>query len=44
MASISWTQHPRWTRLDAARMESVPLGLAMFRNAVAHARQQFAAA
>jgi phosphoribosylformylglycinamidine synthase subunit PurQ / glutaminase len=33
-----WTQHPRWTRLDKASFATTPLGLAMFRNAVAHAR------
>jgi phosphoribosylformylglycinamidine synthase len=32
-----WTQHPWWTRLEAKRMQGEPLGLAMFRNAVAHA-------
>ncbi|MHC4787362.1 MAG: phosphoribosylformylglycinamidine synthase subunit PurQ [Planctomycetota bacterium] len=31
-----WTQHPRWTRLEASRLTGDPLGLAMFRNAVAH--------
>jgi phosphoribosylformylglycinamidine synthase len=32
-----WTQHPRWTRLDEPSFARVPLGLAMFRNAVAWA-------
>ncbi|MCH2145649.1 MAG: phosphoribosylformylglycinamidine synthase subunit PurQ [Phycisphaerales bacterium] len=32
-----WTQHPRWTRMDAATREQDPPGLAMFRNAVRHA-------
>ncbi|MHC5005581.1 MAG: phosphoribosylformylglycinamidine synthase subunit PurQ, partial [Planctomycetota bacterium] len=31
-----WTQHPRWTRLDGSWLSDDPLGLAMFRNAVAH--------
>jgi phosphoribosylformylglycinamidine synthase len=31
-----WTQHPRWTRLDGSALSGDPLGLAMFRNAVAH--------
>ncbi|MHC4081546.1 MAG: phosphoribosylformylglycinamidine synthase subunit PurQ [Planctomycetota bacterium] len=31
-----WTQHPRWTRLDESWFTAAPLGLAMFRNAVAH--------
>jgi phosphoribosylformylglycinamidine synthase I len=31
-----WTQHPRWTRLDRSWLTTAPLGLAMFRNAVAH--------
>jgi phosphoribosylformylglycinamidine synthase len=34
-----WTQHPRWTRLEAACFAQAPLGLAMFRNAVARAGQ-----
>ena len=34
-----WTQHPRWTRLDSVRFAEAPLGLAMFRNAVAHVGQ-----
>jgi phosphoribosylformylglycinamidine synthase len=32
-----WTQHPRWTRLDEHDRRGDPPGLAMFRNAVAHA-------
>ena len=36
-----WTHHPQWTRLKEPRGE--PLGLAMFRNAVAWAKQQVAA-
>jgi len=35
-----WTQHPFWTRLDERTMSGEPLGLRMFRNAVAHARQR----
>jgi len=31
-----WTQHPFWTRLDRSEMSDEPLGLQMFRNAVAH--------
>lgn len=31
-----WTQHPFWTRLDPASRRSEPLGLAIFRQAVAH--------
>ncbi|MCL4198641.1 MAG: phosphoribosylformylglycinamidine synthase subunit PurQ [Phycisphaerales bacterium] len=36
----TWTQHPRWTRLDESILASTPLGLAMFRSAVRHARTQ----
>ena len=36
-----WTHHPQWTRLEEPRGET--LGLAMFRNAVAWAKQQVAA-
>ena len=32
-----WTQHPFWTRLDAASTNNEPMGLQMFRNAVNHA-------
>jgi phosphoribosylformylglycinamidine synthase I len=32
-----WTQHPWWTRLDEENRRGDPPGLAMFRNAVAHA-------
>ncbi|TDJ56672.1 MAG: phosphoribosylformylglycinamidine synthase subunit PurQ [Planctomycetota bacterium] len=32
-----WTQHPQWTRLDRGRFERPPLGLSIFRNAVAWA-------
>jgi len=38
-----WTQHPRWTRLERSGFDRPPLGLSMFRNAVAWARQQVAA-
>ncbi len=38
-----WTHHPRWTRLPASILQDTPLGLAMFRNAVARASQQVAA-
>jgi phosphoribosylformylglycinamidine synthase len=34
-----WTQHPRWTRQDGSWRSGDPLGLAMFRNAVAHVGQ-----
>lgn len=34
----SWMQHPTWTRLSRSTIASeVPIGLQMFRNAVAHA-------
>ena len=36
-----WTHHPQWTRLEEPR--GATLGLAMFRNAVAWAKQQVAA-
>ncbi|MHC4767604.1 MAG: phosphoribosylformylglycinamidine synthase subunit PurQ [Planctomycetota bacterium] len=39
-----WTQHPRWTRLDGSWLSSDPLGLAMFRNAVAHVGEPTGAA
>ncbi|MDP7009721.1 MAG: phosphoribosylformylglycinamidine synthase subunit PurQ [Phycisphaerales bacterium] len=32
---LRWTQHPQWTRLEKQSCE--PLGLQMFKNAVAHA-------
>lgn len=32
-----WSQHPFWTRLDAAERRAEPIGLHMFRQAVAHA-------
>ncbi len=31
-----WTQHPWWGRLGEADLQEEPLGLRMFRNAVAH--------
>ena len=34
-----WTQHPRWTRLDARELKGEPLGLQMFRRAVAFVRE-----
>ena len=34
-----WTQHPWWTRLSADRMQGEPLGLRMFRKAVAFVRE-----
>ncbi|UCD74409.1 MAG: phosphoribosylformylglycinamidine synthase subunit PurQ, partial [Phycisphaerales bacterium] len=37
-----WTQHPFWTRLGGDHATREPLGLAMFRNAVAHARSAVA--
>jgi phosphoribosylformylglycinamidine synthase len=33
----SWLHHPLWTRLGAQEMAGEPLGLRMFRNAVAYA-------
>jgi len=38
-----WTHHPQWTRLEKARLDRPPLGLAMFRNAVAWVRSGVAA-
>ena len=35
-----WMQHPFWTRLDERTMSGEPLGLRMFRNAVAHAEKK----
>jgi len=36
---VEWIHHPFWTRLDGSKRTSeTPLGLQMFRNAVAHAR------
>ncbi|MBM4112312.1 MAG: phosphoribosylformylglycinamidine synthase subunit PurQ [Phycisphaerae bacterium] len=35
-----WTQHPRWTRLDASVRRGTPLGLAMFENAVRFVRER----
>lgn len=35
-----WMQHPSWTRLDAQAQRYDPLGLSMFRNAVAHVLQR----
>ena len=32
-----WTQHPQWTRLPHGHLQGEPLGLRMFRAAVAHA-------
>lgn len=34
-----WSQHPRWTRLDQGTFTTTPLGLAMFRNAVAYTQR-----
>jgi phosphoribosylformylglycinamidine synthase I len=40
----SWMQHPWWTRLERSMIEgATPLGLKMFRNAVAHARARASA-
>lgn len=36
----SWMQHPWWTRLGQDDMRAEPLGLRMFRNAIAHVREQ----
>jgi phosphoribosylformylglycinamidine synthase len=33
----TWTQHPWWTRLPGDVLRTEPLGLRIFRNAVAHA-------
>ena len=38
-----WTQHPFWTRLSEADRAGDPLGLAMFRKAVAQANDNAAA-
>ncbi len=38
-----WTQHPRWTRLDATARNGPTLGLAMFRSAVAWTENRLAA-
>ena len=35
-----WTQHPWWTRLNDQQLHEEPLGLRMFRNAVAYVREQ----
>lgn len=32
---LRWTQHPTWTRLSSSQMDGDPLGLQMFKNAVA---------
>jgi phosphoribosylformylglycinamidine synthase len=34
-----WTQHPIWTRMDDRKSLGEPLGLRMFRNAVAVAKE-----
>lgn len=34
-----WTQHPTWTRLEPSAMRNDPPGLAMFKQAVAHAER-----
>ena len=40
----SWMQHPWWTRLEASTLgNDLPLGLQMFRNAVAYARARASA-
>lgn len=39
-----WTNHPFWTRLHAQDMAGEPLGLRMFRNAVAHVKNGHALA
>ncbi len=36
---VRWEQHPRWTRLEEPLLSASPLGLQMFRNAVARAGQ-----
>lgn len=42
---LHWTQHPWWTRIDRTwREEREPLGLRMFRSAVAHASRNRALA
>jgi len=35
----SWLTHPHWTRLTESQRDAEPLGLAMFRRAVAHTRR-----
>ena len=35
-----WTLHPWWTRLDERQKAGEPLGLRMFRNAVAHVKHR----
>jgi len=35
-----WTQHPWWSRLSESDRRGVPLGLKMFRNALAHVEQR----
>lgn len=37
--STRWTQHPQWTRLEPQQRTGDPLGLRMFRQAVAHAER-----
>lgn len=39
-----WTHHPWWNRLNQSQMSEEPLGLKMFRNAVAHVASGAAAA
>lgn len=34
-----WTQHPRWTRIDASQRKHEPLGLRIFRSAVQWVRE-----
>ena len=36
---LRWTQHPTWTRLDKDEMSGDTIGLQMFKNAVAYAKQ-----
>jgi phosphoribosylformylglycinamidine synthase I len=35
-----WTQHPWWTRLSDLKKQEEPLGLRMFRNAVAYVKEE----
>jgi len=35
-----WNQHPSWTRLEPSSRQAEPLGLQIFRNAVAHIQRR----
>ncbi len=36
---VQWTQHPFWTRLNDSTLEAEPVGLQMFRRAVAYVQR-----